>query len=109
MRTPGDKKATTLRLAPGTKQMLETAARIKRSSESAIADLAIQEWCKERGIGSTRYMLGIGPTCYVLFKAEGDTVTVLEQDLRNGASVEDLRGNYQAKYQAPIDLLVEKD
>lgn len=108
MRTPGDKKATTLRLAPGTKRLLELAARIKRTSESAITDLAIQEWCRTNNIADTSYHLGANDNCFVVIKKEGDVFTVLDQQIRNGKSIEAIRAFYESKYQSPVDLLLEE-
>ncbi len=108
MRTSGDKKATTIRLAPDTKSRLENVARLTKKSESLLVEEALGEYFKNHGYNA-RYTMGANASCYVLFKQEGDHVFVLDQQIRNGVSLETIRDRYAAKYNAPVDLLIEQE
>lgn len=108
MRTPGDKKATTIRLAPEIKSRLENVARLTRSSESSIVETALAEYFKNHGY-NTRYIMGANGNCYVLFKQEGETVTVLDQQVRNGVSLLTIRDNYAARFNSPVELVLEEE
>lgn len=107
MRTPGDKKATTVRLTPDTKALLENAARLKKSSESAIAEQAIIEFCRNHGITHTRYMMRASNTCYVLVRQQGDQFEVLDQQIRNGVPIQAIRETYEGRFNSPVDLVID--
>lgn len=106
MRTPGDKKATTIRLAPEVKSKLENVARLTRNSESMIVELALTEYFKNHGY-TTHYTMTANSLCYALLKKDGDTVTVVDQQIRNGIPLEEIRRTYSARFDSPVDLIID--
>lgn len=106
MRSPADKKATTIRLGAVTKTKLENVARITQKSESAIVEQALDEFFKTHGY-NTRYVMGASATCYVLFRQDGENITLLDQQVRNGVPLEAVRDAYAARFNSPVELLVE--
>lgn len=107
MRTQGDKKATTIRLAPDIKTRLENVARVSRKSESSIVEQALTEYFKNHGY-NTRYVMGVNDSCFVLIKQEGEHFTVLDQQVRNGVPIETIRERYRARLDSPVELLIEE-
>lgn len=106
MRTPGDKKATTIRLAPEVKSRLENVARLTRNSESMVVELALNEYFKNHGY-TTQYTMAANDSCYAVFKKDGDIVTVLDQQVRNGIPLEEIRQTYSARFDSPVDLVID--
>ncbi len=108
MRNSTNKTAGTIRFSPDVKTKLVNVARIKNQSESTVVEQALNEYFEKHGFNS-RYIMGANAQCYVLFRQDGDHVTILDQQIRNGVPIESIRESYQAKYQASIELLLEKD
>lgn len=107
MRSSGDKRVTTVRLSPETKALLENASRIRKTSESSLIEDAIQDFCKKHGL-NTRYVMHASVDCYALVKHAGDTAVIIEQHALNGTSIDDVRHSYEAKFNSPVELLLDK-
>lgn len=108
MRTPGDKKAKTIRLGPDSASRLENVSRLTKKSESSIVEDALCEYFKNHGY-NTRYVMGANSNCYVLIKQQGEQFFVLDQQIRNGIPIEIVRDKYAAKYNSPVELLLEQE
>ena len=107
MRNQGEKKVKTLRLPIAASDLLEDAARIKKTSESEIAAHAIAEYCRNHGITSTRYTMRATKTCYVVLRQQGDNVDIVDQQVRNGVSLDIIKESYESKFHAPVDLIID--
>lgn len=107
MRTPGDKKATTLRLSPEVKSKLENVARLTRNSESLIAETALTEYFKNHGY-QTQYTMTANKVCYALTRRDGEKVEFLDMQIRNGVPLEEVRRTYAARFDSPVELIVDE-
>lgn len=106
MRTPAEKKAKTLRFSAEGISVLENMARVKQQSESQVAETAIIEYAKSHGF-YTRYTMTANKLCYALLKQDGQRTTVVDQQIRNGVPLEDIRQTYAARFNAPVELVLE--
>lgn len=109
-RSPGRSKKipTCIRLESSTLSKLKEFAKAHEMSMTDIIESALSEYFKNHGF-ITRYILTASATAYVLVKQEGEHVTVLDQQVRNGIPIQTIRDTYAARYMSPVELLEEKD
>lgn len=107
MRTPADKKAKTLRFSAEGISVLENMASMQQQSESYMAEQAIIEYAKNHGL-YTRYTMTANKVCYALLRSDGNKTTVVDQQIRNGVPLEEVRQIYISRFKSPVELVLDE-
>lgn len=107
MRKSRDKKAGTIRFEPATKATLEFVSGLVSKSESAIVDDALIDWFKKHGFDAPNYTMKASNTVYSLLRQYGSQAEVIDQQIRNGVPLEEIRQNYSVKYKSPVALVID--
>ncbi len=110
-RSPGreEKVAKCLRLPVSVIEYLHAYSKQTGMTLSDIVEESIREYCKTNGIRpSPKYLLKATKDSYVLLKQDGSNSDIVDQQVRNGVSLETIKENYESKFDSPVDLVVDE-